>query len=1200
MYKNFTLNFWMPFCVRKVLIVMRLTALILLLGLMQLSASTKAQRISLKETNASLERVLKEIRKQSGFDILYDLDLVTNAKPVDINVHEVNVYEALQKSLEGQSLFFSIDGNTVVIKEKSLVHKMVDVVNDHDLKIIVKDSAGKVMQGANIYIKTINRQFVTDGKGEFTVRDIPENGLVIVISFVGSMNQEVFINRETKGPYVVTLKSSTSVLEGVSVVSTGYQKLSKERAAGAYSVITQKDIESTPAVNLMERLEAKVPGVKFDIKNNVIQIRGVTNFSGGSGTPLIVVDGFPLMSSSDQARLTNLVSGNAFGNPIISSLNPADIEQITFLKDASATSIWGSRAANGVIVIDTKKGKRTSPILNLNYILGTSKNPSLSKLRWMNSAQYVDLEKEMVDKGYLIDPALASSSNAIYTPNNSEATEWMFRVKRGTATPAQRDAALAEISSREGKAQIEDYLLQNAINQQVNLTYSGGSESSTYLISGNYTRDVPIYKSNLAENAFINANTTADFFNKRITLRGLINYQFSRSKYNGAAVNALSVGTTALRPYDLVADASGNGISRTVIFRESVAAPYLAQGYLPFSYNTLDELNYSNSISSNNIFRINGGINGKITKWLNADISISSQRQVGNGNTINELNSYYSRILVNTGTVVNNGKLVYNVPYGGTYATSHQTAYDTGLRGQLNANLNLKNAHQINVIAGAEIRETGNTGSSETRYGYDIDTKTTQPVNPTTSYMTIYGYSTTLGNNLSSLVDNKKRFLSYYSNASYAYHDKYIATASLRFDDYTLLGIDRSKRARPFWSAGLRWNAEKEGFMEQVNFVDNLGLRATIGTSGVVPQGGSNITLLSVSGTDSRTGQPIATISSPGNSDLGWETTTSGNLGLDFNLFKGRLSGTFDIYNKKSKGILSFFAYNATYGWSSLQFNSGTLKGNGWEFQLNGRVLQAGRFSWNSTVNFGYTTNTVTDARYANNAGTIAGTPSTVEGMPLGSLYVYRWAGLDNKGQSKIYDRNNNIINNTTNLTAAFTKEDLKYAGTTYAPYSGGFINTFKYGRFEAGVQISAYLGHVFLKQSIENYPTFEGTYTGVLGRNVDLASRWRNPGDEATTDVPGLTGVNNNSIVRYRYSDLLVRKADNIRLQQVSLSYSFPKQYLPSKVIRSFSLSANVRNLGIIWRANKDGIDPEYINTGNYSSISPTPSYVFGLNASF
>lgn len=1189
--------------VPQLLRVMKITTLLLLIGFLQVSARSFGQRVTLHERNASLESVLKKIRVQSGYDVLFDLSLVLNAKAVNVDVQEVSVEDALHSSLVGQPLSFSIDNKTIVIRERSRTEQVKEFFRPPvDIMCVVTDSTGNPLPGATVNVKGTKQYYVTNNQGQVLLPNVPEGGLALLVSYVGYDTREMYAHNFTKSPFAIVLRQSANRLNEVTVIDNGYNKTTRERAAGAYATISSEEIAKTPAVNLLDRLEGKLPGVKVDARTNSIQIRGVSNFSGATSPPLIVVDGFPLIDVGDQPRLTNL-TGPVTANAIISRFDPQDIEQITVLKDASAASIWGSRAANGVIIIETKKGKRgTPPLLNFTYNLGISQRPDLSKLRWMSSAQYIDLEQEMVNKGYLPDPAKAGRGNALYTPNNSDATEWMYRVQRGTATEAQRDAALTELSTHNALDQANKYLLQNGVTHQATLSLSGGSDHTNYSFAANYTKDQPFYRSNFAQNFIFNSNLSSDFFKKRLTLRTSLNYQYSRTQYNEAAANALGNNSTALRPYDLLVDASGNPIQRTTVFRQSIADSLTRLGYLPFGYNAIDQLGYSNALNGSSSFRLIGGLNGKIFNWLNADVSFATQRQFGLTTGINELNSYAARLLVNTGTSIVNGKLVYGVPYGGTYLQTSQTNYDTDVRAQLNANFIWEGGTQLTALGGVEARETGFESGGTTRYGFNSDTYTSQAFNPTTPYMTLYGYTQTQGDNFVALGIGTKRYLSFYGNAAYSYLGRYVATGSVRFDDYTLLGVDRDNRAVPFWSGGLRWNATRETFLSSVSWLTDLAVRATIGTGGSVPVSGSNIPVLAISGTDGRTQQPVAGILSPANRGLTWEKTRQMNLGIDFNLFKGRLIGNADVYTKQSNNIVSFLPYNATYGWSSLAFNTASLAGRGAEFGLTGQVVNRQRFKWTSTLNFNYNTNRVTDSRFANTAGNLASNPTPVEGLPLGSIFVYRWAGLDAKGQSQIYDRNNTIISNTTNLTSAFTRDDLKYAGTSVAPYSGGFFNTFSYGPFALSAQVTYYFGNVFLKQSVNNnnYPTYQGTYFGVLGRLDDLANRWRKPGDEATTNVPGLSNINNNSLTRYQFSDLLVRKGDNVRLQQVSLTYTVPTHVLPSGVFKDVALSANMRNLGILWRANKDGIDPLYTGAGNYALLPPSPSYVFGINASF
>ncbi|WP_162847119.1 SusC/RagA family TonB-linked outer membrane protein [Mucilaginibacter gracilis] len=1173
-----------------------------MLTLMQVSAATLAQRISISKRNAPLESVLKDIRQQSGYDILFDLDLVLKAKPVTVDLVNATLDEALQSSLAGQQLTYTLENKKIVIKEIRLFDKIKNVFSASvDVRCTVTDSLGSTLPGAIVTVKGTKTTYVADNNGEFTALDIPPAGMVLVTTYVGYQRQETYINRDAKSPLRIVLKPAMTRLNEVSVVYDGYHKISKERAAGAYSSISHDEIQAMPAVNLMSRLEGKLPGVNFDVRSNYLQVRGINDYSENSAV-LIVVDGFPLISPSDQPRLTNL-TGNVTGNAVIGNLNPDDIEQITVLKDASATSIWGSRGANGVIVIETRKGKKGLPVINANYTLGVSQRPNFNNLKWMNSAQYIDMEQDLVNRGMLTDPASVSSGSAMYTANNSDATEWMYRVKRGTATAGQRDAALAELSTHSSLEQINKYLLQNAVSNQANISVSGGADNTIYSVSGNYTKDQPFYKGNWAENMILNSNTSSDVFNKTLTIRTGLNYRYSNSTYNGAAVDALSTTTTSLRPYDNLVDDNGNHIQRTIIFRQSIGDGLVSQGYLPFGYNAIDELNYSNTVSKTNSIRLSAGINGKITRDLNADVSFMSQRQFGSNVTINELNSYANRIQLNTYTVVNNGKLSYGIPYGGTYYEENPTAYDTDVRGQLNFDHSWKEGHQVTALAGTEIRETGTSTTTSTRYGYNQDSNSIGVFSPNASIPTFYGYSTTLSNNLSGISATRRRYLSYYANAGYSFLDKYFATGSVRFDDATMVGIDPSVRAKPFWSAGFRWNATKEDFFSKVSWLSKLAVRLTVGTAGTVPTVGSNITVLSVSSqSDSRTGLTTATIGTPANSTLRWSTTRQINFGTDFGLFKNRLIGSFDIYTKKTVDIPVNQVYNPTYGWSYLTFNTATMAGHGIDLGLTGDVIRMRKFKWSSTFNFTYATNKITDAHYINETANILAGGTYIEGLPVGALFVYKWAGLDNKGQSQVYDRNNNIVSSTTSISN-FTRADLKYAGVTYAPYTGGFFNTFNYGPFSATAQITYYFGSVFTKPSVttNNYATNNSTFYGSIGKVEDIAYRWRKPGDEATTNIPGITNSSYNSIFRYQNSDLLVEKGDHLRLQQVSLAYTVPAKYIPRSIFKSLSLSANIQNLGIIWRANKDHLDPLYTNSsGNYSNLPPALSYLIGVNASF
>lgn len=1188
----------------KIMLVMKLTAMLLTIAFMGASAIGVSQSVTLSGRNIPLERTFETIRSQTGYHVFCDRQLLTAALPVNVNAANMPLDQFLNIIFRDQSLQYLIREQTIFVSKKNAAptaDKQTETVNVVLVQGIVTDENGHILYGATIKVKGTERSIINgkDGKFEMALNI----GDVLIVSYVGFETKEVKISNSTD--LTIALKHATINIDEINVkVSTGYQTISKERATGSYTVITGEELQDVPALNILEKLEGKAPGVRFDIRNNTIQIRTVNTYSINTA-PLIVIDGFPLIAPNTDQKLTTLGSSQMANGAVLSALNANDIDQITFLKDAVATSIWGSRGANGVIVIQTKRGKKGAPVINLSSTIGFSKAPSISDLKWMSTAQYVDLEREMYDKGFFADATTQSYYNPLQSPNPSEVLEWLFRVKRGTATQAEADAAIAAISQRNNASQIQKYLLRTAVNQQHNLSISGGGDNNSYFLSGNFSKDQPIFKSNSAQSVTMTGNFTNELFNRRVRLSTGFNYQYSDNIANIAAVEALGLSTTSLRPYDMLVDDNGQRIQRNVTLRPEVNDSLVKLGYLPFTYNAIDELNNSNTKTSLNNIRINTGVNVKLTNWMNLDLSGMYQRNVSNMQTINNIEGYSARTLVNMGTVINptTRKPVYNIPYGGTYTLTDGTAWDYNLRALLNVNYTFNTDHQLIALAGTEIRQTYSKSYNSIRYGFDKDANSFATVNPTTPFMTMYGWTTTLGNNQSGISESRNRYLSYFGNAGYTYKSKYNVSGSVRFDDYTLLGLERSKRAKPFWSAGVKWSAMQEDFMQGVPLLDMLDLRMTYGTGGAVPLAGNNVSVISLNTTDPNTQQPVATIQRPANQQLGWELTKTVNVGLDLALLNHRLSAGIDVYQKKSNGILATFPFNPTYGWSSLSYNTGSMKSHGFETGITGKIVDKKDWSITSTLNFSYGKTKITDSRYNTTlASTLVTGTSMVNGYPMGAMFVYRSAGLNPEtGQTRIYDRNDKIVESTTGLTSAFDINDIKYVGQKTAPYYGGFFNTFRYKGFELGVQMTYYFGHKFLKPSINNYPDYSGTFYGTLGRQEDLAKRWRQPGDEANTDVPGLSNINFNSITRYRYSDKLVRSADNIRLQQISLGYNVPTAVLPKSVFKSLNVSGNVRNLGMIWARNKEGYDPEYLNaSSNYYSMPPVTSYMFNINASF
>lgn len=1124
--------------------------------------------------NESVENVLKELLYNKGFLFLYVQD---------------NYYTIIKDNRKPNTPEAPLEGVTAPVEYVQTISGMVT------------DNQGRPLLGVTVIPEgyAIRSGVISSSDGRYTIR-LHEKTDALIFSFIGMSPLKVTIGDKTI--INARMESDLLQLQEVNVVSTGYQTLPKERATGSFGQIDATTIKKVPSPNMMERLEGLVPGVRFDVRNNQISIRGTNTLgTGTSSTPLIVIDGFPAVEQD----LTTRVNAMASGSAILSRYNPEDIASITILKDAAATSIWGAKAANGVIVITTKKGSKNSSKINFSTNLSISNPANLNNLNRMSSAQYIDLEKEMKDLGYFTDPAIWDNSWMTFNQNKpvSEALEWMFKADRGTVTAQQRDSALSALGKLDNRKQIRDLLLQRAVSQQYNLSFSGGGQNSTYYISTNYTKDLPVFRSNKGESYFVTANLSNNLFNNRVTVNTGINYNYASSVLNAAALNAIGTGRLGLRPYEMLQDAAGSPIARSIDYRDEVAADFLSKGYLPWTYSPLQELNYGNSTNKENRFRFTADVNTKITDWASVSVSGIMQRNTGENIILNELNSYDTRVLVNTGTTMGtNGRLVYGVPYGGKMIGSNSAATNYALRGQLNVNKSWGNKYSLNAIAGTEIREDQGSRYQQTRFGFNEDTYASASWNPTTSYMTVMGWSTSLGFSDGTITKSINRFLSYYGNAAFSMLDnRYIASASVRFDDFTLAGASRNQRARPLWSAGLKWDATAEHFMKDVNWLNTLNVRLTYGLGGAVPTSASNAAILSLGGLDPFTREPYGNVQFPANDKLSWELTKTWNLGIDLGFLHNRLTVTADAYRKKTSDILWSFPVNSTYGWTTLQYNAASMKGHGYELGIRGDIIKGSRFNWTSTFNFSYNTNVVTDSRFTPPTSSMAVNSSTpVVGLPTGYMYAYRWAGLDNKGRSQLYDKEGKII--TADMgNDKITADDLKYMGRTTPPFFGGFFNDFTYRSFSLGVRINYEMGHVFRRSSIENYPDFTtNNYPGLIGTQQDLTLRWRKPGDEVFTNVPGLANVTTNSNNRYKLSDLLVESGSHMRLQQISLGYQVPSQALSRLAVKSVGLNFSVRNLGIIWKQNKSGVDPSYIVTNSYSNLPPATSYFMSLNASF
>ncbi|WP_164974136.1 SusC/RagA family TonB-linked outer membrane protein [Filimonas effusa] len=1185
---------------------MKLTIVFVFLAFVSVHAEGTAQSVTLSGKNLTLKQVFSAIKKQTGYVFLSNEKVFSDKKTVSLNLVNAPIPTALEEALRGRPFRFNIMDQTIVIYEKKsdVVSGMMPLETAAagtynympPLRIRVIDSVGNPLAGAAVVLNGARKSGDTNPEGYFTTNAVA--GDELTISFIGYQTRKITVTEEHLKTGAVTffLRQDAGKLDEINiVVNTGYQSLPRERATGSFGIVTSKQLEKVPVTSLLERIQGLVPGVDVSTKttagksrNGTVKIRGlstiVSSYTKVSTDPLLVIDGFPSQLS---------ISGGA-----LDYINPDDVESISFLKDAAAASIWGMQAANGVIVIQTKRGalnKRT--VLNFATTIGTSARPSLDYGTRMSVPSYIELEKELIQKGRLLDPLPSSNPGAYYPENISQAQEIVYRFRRGTITEAQMNQELATLGKNDNMSQMEDYMLQSPTTRQYNLSLSGGGPTSSYFLSGYMYKDDRVYAANNNRGYSLKANNTSSLLDGRVTITSDLTFSNTKDKINGAAVKAMSVVSGGMRPYDMLKDANGNNIYYDLLVIPKVSRLLESQGYQSFLYSPVDELNYSNTVNNGHNFSMNLGVNANITPWLTANVSGNIGRVFFEGDNYWDPESYDARIMVNKATSVNStGGLVYGIPVGGRLELINNSSRSYNVRGQLNMNKTFHDIHQVSVLVGTEIREVYTKGSSELRYGYDKSINTFRSVNPSATYRDIYGINQTIGATSRPVTEKTTRALSHYANGSYTLMGKYILSGSARFDDYNLLGVDRRDRALPLWSGGLRWDIGKEDFMRNIKWINRLAFRATYGISGNAPQGFAPVTVIGLLGADFYTGYNYANISSPAVQNLGWEKTRMTNFGVDFSLFSNRFSGSVEYYRKRSTDIIWNLPINGTYGFSNLAFNTANLNGDGVDVGLNVGIINSKTVNWTSTINASYNTNVIRDSRFEGPT-TSFGSDYLYSGYPSDYLFSFAWAGLDKTGQSLIKDPKNAEKTYTVN---EYPFQDIRvYSGRSTSPWLGMWSNTVRYKGLELNVQLYGVFGGVFRKPSIENIGFTNNLF---VGRTGDMEYRWRQPGDEAKTNIPGLefgAGTNYNlSIERYRNSDLLIRSRSNIRLQQISLSYEVPQHLIRKVYSKSLTVSIIARNLGMLWAANKEKLDPEYLyTTGQNYQLPPLAAYSFRLS---
>ncbi|MFD2287914.1 SusC/RagA family TonB-linked outer membrane protein [Pedobacter petrophilus] len=1029
---------------------------------------------------------------------------------------------------------------------------------------IVLGVDGKPLEGITIRSNK-GTTTVSSNEGEFSL-PLGMGRHKISFSRLNTIELDTVISIPFNGMFKVTLALDDRQLQTVEV-STGYQRLPKERATGSFAQVSGKMLAEQVATDIIGRLEGMVSGYSVDRKSNGgggygIIIRGISTLRG-IRAPLIVLDNFPYEGD-------------------INNINPNDIESVTILKDAAAASIWGARAGNGVVVITSKKAKFNAPLkVSFSGSFKVTDQPDLFYQNKIGVGDFIDVENYLFDQGYYNNVETAADKFAL-----SEVVELRIAARDGRLSAQETARQMDLLRGYDLRSDLNQYVFSKATAQQYSLGLSGGSAKRNWLVSFGADRNTGSL-GNPFNRYSLKAEQNIKVTNK-LMLGGSLMLTHSLTGRGREDVSGLNTSTGSLPPYTRLSDGDGNPLAVMRDYRASYLANVGGGNLLDWQYFPLED--YKSVTGANRVNAVLASFRAgyQLMDWLKLTASYQFEQQDSQNNTNYLEGSYFTRNLVNLfSTVDANGIFKRNIPSG--------TIRDRGLslltahngRGQVDINKTF-GRHSIVGLAGAEIRSTAVDGENKRVYGVNESTLTSGVVDYVNAYRTFINGANAFVPNVDSFSGSISRFVSLFANAAYTYDERYTVSLSGRRDASNLFGLATNDKWNPLFSSGLAWNISREKFYKSA-LLPLLKLRMTFGASGNTDPKGSAATSIIFSSINSPyTQSPYAIFNNFNNPELKWERIYMFNAGLDFGFKGDRIKGSVEVFRKKSIDLLALNPIDLTAGIGyTVVKNSGSIQGDGLDLEIN-TINTTGKFLWSSDFFFNYYKDKVVKNYMGafNGRGLVAGNLSSagIVGYPLFSMFSYKWAGLDPKTgdpqgtQAGVVNKNYSSL-----IGTSLRLEDMVYHGSALPVFSGALGNSFSYGRFNASIRLSYKLGYYFRKPSL--------SYTSLfVGRNGNgaFASRWQKPGDESFTDVPSMVYPASSSRDEFYFgSEVNVLKGDHIRLQYINIGFDILGHNTKNKFLSQANIFIVASNLGIIWRENREHIDPDFAAIPDPKSIA-------------
>ena len=1060
---------------------------------------------------------------------------------------------------------------------------------------MVKDKNGEPLPGVTVLIVGTTLGSATDGNGEFLLKVPVQDSVALRFSFVGMKTKDVTFKNGQKPLTIILEDESESLGE---IVVTGYQQIEKRNLTSSVVTVKTSELKTIGASSIEQMLQGVVPGLSVVNTSAApgaapkIRIRGTATISGNAD-PLWVLDGV-ILENSVPVTAADLNSPDVMNmfNSVIGGINPNDIESITVLKDASATAIYGTRAANGVIVVTTKKGKAGDFNLSYQHTSTVSIRPHYDDFDLLNSKERVALTWENYEDGLSVwGGAYGDGGPGLEGLLNSYALGRMTRDEMNLLANK-----LEQVNTNWFKV-----LFRNAYTQTHNLSVSGGTEKMNYYVSLNYNGEEGVDKA-------------SDYKN----YGGMV--KINTGLFQGVNLGAiLQVDRRDREMYHSSIDLFNYAVrtSRAVPLREENGDLYYYLGTVlgrSTKFNILNELaNTSNESTQTDMKGIvNLSVNlYKGLKYEGLFSYASSHSTVRDHAT--EKSAYVADIRGYAyGEGADEDIEKSPLPYGGVYNETTYEQRSSLIRNNLTYKATLTNNLSIDVLLGQEFRNTNYKGLVSNTYGYFHD-------RGNTFYEPALGKSTGIlkRNKVTrSLVDRSN--ISYYGVLSAMYDNRYVLNANIRFDGSNLFGSNPKYRYLPLWSVSGRWIISNESFLENCNEISNLALRASYGLRGNIVEDSSPSIIASALPPNPVTGLFEMEIQQAPNPDLKWETTASFNVGLEVGLFDNRLVLDIDYYLDKSKDLIAYKEVSSVSGFSGKYVNYADVRNEGIDIGLNGTIIKMKNWRWTVAFNMGYVKNKVTKSTSTAQTKYLVQsvyTPGEVyKGKPVNGMFSYRFASLDDQGMPQFYNKEGKVVGVSDDEIVNFPYDlaNLKYEGTRDPMFSGGINTRIVYKNLSLSMLFAFGLKNV-VRLPARAYVTSPSADENA---NSSIKDRWRPGRDNTGKTIPALsegTGYimtadgNFYATDWYNLSDQTVVPGDYLRFRNLMLEYQLPARWMEKVVVGgrklgNVTLKFQAQNIFVIADKRLKGYDPETINytTTSYGSLPLAPTFTFGLNVNF